>query len=691
MIPKLIEDEIRYLLSNNLVKNMLVTGLDRSGKSTFITKFYNEYPVYKSGGREKLIDIDRLTNYYKIFDRHPYLEMSVYRDEVFAQNKIRTEEDYKCIKDFCIRKLNEEFNNSIYLFMLFPRYRNMRSDEFDFDAYDEVFTKRYLEIAERLMAMDNESIFYIIKPTGIKRISNLPEEGFNMSNQEEFSPNEDFKKLVDYANKYYNGLETGITDKEYDTLFDKVKLYFESFGKSFNIFDYVEFSGEYRKVRHALPFKVMPKTKVETFQNSLSLFDDERNCTTPKFDGSSIRCYYKDGKVHSILTRNDEYIGISQTEKLRNKVIQQVPAWVRCIDYESLTAVEDFGDACRGKSNGLINSKYLQEEVDKYLLEMPFYITTDPSIKKPYRELMNEVCGEGNWIELKKSDFANGDFRTVKFKGKTYPIDGIVIYNGTNDYILKYYFGDAVQTTVTNIEWNRSEYDYYIPKVKLDPIVIDGKNVKQAAGGSVDTVMGNHICKGAVVEVIMSGLTIPKVNKVLSYPTVEDYTIDKCWGCGGSLTYSTKGYYCNNPECVHYKEEAMSRFIEWIFNQNEQVPIKMNKMSDWDSVLNFIFQNVEFKDKFRSEIERLFVKGREHFFLAKDMIHISRLSKSAVNKMSSTLPSDDVTLDNVKRCFTMHMTDGNWEEFNMRSPAVFKLLNVINERVKSEFGFEIFK
>jgi len=169
-----IANEIKYLLDTNAITHLIVTGLDRSGKSTFISTLYNKYNVYKSSGHD-FVDLNKLSKYYKIFDRHPYIESYVYRGEFFHQNKIRTDEDYELLKQHNLNQIKKIFNNAAFLFVLDPKYRNMRDDEFVLDSYDKELTRRYKIMANEIYSVTDNSIVYVIEPSNLLRLNHIQE------------------------------------------------------------------------------------------------------------------------------------------------------------------------------------------------------------------------------------------------------------------------------------------------------------------------------------------------------------------------------------------------------------------------------------------------------------------------------------------------------------------------------------
>lgn len=374
------------------------------------------------------------------------------------------------------------------------------------------------------------------------------------------------ERLIGIAEMYYNGIPTGISDEEYDNLEFQVKLE----DPTFNVREHVSYSTPMISCKHIYPF-INPAKTVHHAGTDLTKFIHSKDAViVPKYDGSSIRAYYFEGKLINILSRSDECHGFNQTEKLRSKVATNPPKWVRYIDYEVLVPIESYGENARNKANGLINSKYLNEEVEREVYAAAFGCNDDGD--RSYRDRMTEICGGKLPYEFKLEDIVNFSINKIMIEGKTYYCDGVGIYddfgNTKVNQLFKFYYSESSNTSVKSIEWNRSAYGFYIPKAKLEPVMVSGKRISQVAGGSVDTLMDKGICKDAVVSVALAGLTIPYITRVISSPEIKDFTIPKCKSCNGELGYTSTGYVCEDPECSFWKTGVLRRFISNFYDSD---------------------------------------------------------------------------------------------------------------------------
>lgn len=377
------------------------------------------------------------------------------------------------------------------------------------------------------------------------------------------------EKLIQATIKYYRGEETGMTDKEYDAL---CKEFPEIDIKKYSLL----INGD--TVSHSLPIVDRKKETVDPtyFQNKDYAQLNNTHWVTPKFDGSSVVAYYKDGILDRIVTRGDNESGKEKTISLFNKFPLYVDKEVTAIEGEAVTSIE-YG---RSKANGLVNSKDKQEEVDDLLVVFPFYVHTK-SDKESYEKRFKMI---NKPIIL----FDNNE-PTIEVDGIKYPIDGIVCYpkgdihesdEGIEKgiFIYKYYYIEAIKTKVVDLDWKRSQYGLYVPTVVFEPIQFGDYTVQRASSGGIMNLLNNGIGIGSDITVIQSGLTIPKIHEVLSTKDVE---LPKCEICGKDTQLYNNECRCINHNCDSYKTEsthfndildefAISGGLKFRFDENKE-------------------------------------------------------------------------------------------------------------------------
>ena len=77
------------------------------------------------------------------------------------------------------------------------------------------------------------------------------------------------------------------------------------------------------------------------------------------------------------------------------------------------------------------------------------------------------------------------------------------------------------ETEVIEIEWNVSKHGVYKPRVKIEPININGANIEWVTGFNAKFINDNNIGKGTVLEIERSGDVIPNIKKVIKSTKAE--------------------------------------------------------------------------------------------------------------------------------------------------------------------------
>lgn len=158
----LIIKDIKDHLNAYEESRLIVTGLDRSGKSTFLNRNFSEFKSYHSMGSE-WYDVRPLYYAFRVFDRFPSIENYVYLTEYG--------ECRDGMLEICRQSLRK-FENSYFVFFLWPRYRNLRSDYLELSTGDDYYAERYQEVANMVLNNISNSTVIEILPNLIRRRSN---------------------------------------------------------------------------------------------------------------------------------------------------------------------------------------------------------------------------------------------------------------------------------------------------------------------------------------------------------------------------------------------------------------------------------------------------------------------------------------------------------------------------------------
>ena len=403
---------------------------------------------------------------------------------------------------------------------------------------------------------------------------------------------DDVRKLIVSANNYYNGRHTGMTDYEYDTIYNSIKLEVPSF----NIFDYVHFEVDLVRQNHLVHLPNFEKVNYDRLAGELT--DDL--VLTPKYDGCSIVAYYLDGSLQGIMTRSDETTGVVQTNKLRWKVPQKVDSRIRAILFEALTIEH------RAAANGLINSKYKQDEVDRDIYLRPFdCILNDKQMGYIDRMDLTGLDYTKLTLEEAESLGKQGDEPKlyVSAIGKEVPVDGVVVYSKTNPVfgrIYKFYGTDAKSSVVTKLHFDPSS-DTGIVSItaEFEPIRIGSIRVKRCGNvGTWKSVKEKKLGIGSRVKVTLTKVTIPYIKE--NTPWTEE-PVPTCPWCGERLTEFQGKLICMNEECGFWFDFFANRYFtllrelkgsEWVDEFTVKGPYGLDTIHRAEEVTNLKFSKL---------------------------------------------------------------------------------------------------
>lgn len=84
-------------------------------------------------------------------------------------------------------------------------------------------------------------------------------------------------------------------------------------------------------------------------------------------------------------------------------------------------------------------------------------------------------------------------------------------------------------TTVREVIWAPSAQEYYIPRLRFDPIVINGATIEFCTGHNARLIFDSNIGPGASVVIRRSGDVIPKLDKVIIPAATASFPPEGTW------------------------------------------------------------------------------------------------------------------------------------------------------------------
>lgn len=412
------------------------------------------------------------------------------------------------------------------------------------------------------------------------------------------------EKLNNAAKEYYSGRESGMSDKEYDRLYDELLLMESETGKVLpnsptrNVG--YEVVSELAKKNHEQPALSLDKTKDR--EALAEWLGDKEGCLSWKCDGLTIVLTYdvpnhffpyQEAELQTAVTRGNGIVGEDVTHNA--PFIEGIPSSIgfsgkMIVRGEVMTSFENFEKINesiadpdekyknpRNLTSGSLRMMDSKKAAVRHMMFKAFelvYMEGDDDIFTHQTELSflkslgfsvveNVVVNAGNVVK------EVGKFEK-KVEKLPYPTDGLVLtYNdiaygrslGTTGKYPKgsiaFKWADETEETVLrDVEWSASASGLLNPVAVFDPVELDGATVKRASIHNVRYLQNMELGYGDVVTIYRSNMVIPQLDKNLTKNGNYIKIPDTCPVCGAATKreVSSDGesefLKCTNPECA---------------------------------------------------------------------------------------------------------------------------------------------
>ena len=416
----------------------------------------------------------------------------------------------------------------------------------------------------------------------------------------------------------YSGLDTGITDPEYDKLYDLLvyngKEEFVTLpsinnkNKDVVYHSYPHLRGTLSKVHYLN----QPETKQNKSRKSLDSWIEktenlyQRKCgrkinlrdldvyVFPKWDGvSAIFEFNEDGSLNRALTRgytkfntaediSHHFVGLNRPiRRLDGGPEEPVEYGLKTeIMVEEKTVLEynqmyekDYKQS-RSIASGIINSDK-PDERNKYLVIMQLrYMETGSDIE----ELCPEVFSHpfirtklGNYDDIE--EFAQNHRYADGLR-----CDGAVIYiidkkvrtilgrdNDKNNFEVAYKFTEEYEyTTVRDIEFQVGLLGRITPVVKIKPVKLKGNTISSASLSNMDRLEELKLAKGDKVKILYDIIPYATIDTSCEFERSGNKPIkpkEECPSCGHKLERTGAFLMCTNIECDCRKKGHILNYL----------------------------------------------------------------------------------------------------------------------------------
>lgn len=395
-------------------------------------------------------------------------------------------------------------------------------------------------------------------------------------------------RLLAADNAYESTGSPIMSDEEYDSLralAEKIAPdhpYFEKVGhkpsSSWEKYDHSIFMGSLEKVHSEEEFlKWTKKFKEDTIY-----------CFQSKFDGLSVSLDYENSVLVRAITRGDGTTG----ENIKNNVLlmsvlkSDMPDFTGSVRAEILLSKESFKminsvlseddkySNARNAASGI--SRRLDGRYSKYL-HLIAYDISEPLDEMKKIDRISELGFSVPFTILGTRDKIVEAFNNLLKERPKLPfdIDGAVVKVNSHEIQEKtgitrnrpkaqkaWKFEPPGAATIFKKEtWEVGRTGVITPLAHLEPVSIDGSEIKKATLHNIAEIKRLGIGRGDVVMVIKAGDIIPKITKVLTHMDDPISIPEKCPSCNSDLLNDGIKLMCENDLCP---QKIFYRILNWI-------------------------------------------------------------------------------------------------------------------------------
>ena len=441
-------------------------------------------------------------------------------------------------------------------------------------------------------------------------------------------------ELINELNKaselYYNGIESFLTDAEFDKKLNELKCLEQEtkviYSNSPTVNVGAPILSELKKIKIGGK-PMLSLDKVHSAQEIIDFDSSDDLIASIKCDGLSVRLIYEDTDLVSANTRGDGYEGADITEHVKhflNVPLKIAKTGTYIIDGEAVILQKDFdiinkNDDFRNPRNAASGALSLLDLsiVEKRRLSFIAWDVIEGGSTGYYHYNMEEANYLGftvvpslaldcTKIESEEIESINQTLFT-EAEEKGIPCDGIVwrindILVGDEKGSTAHHFLNAVafkpsnkeiDTELLDIDWSMGRTGVLTPVAIFKSVRLEGSDIERASlhNFSVMTdILGTHPYRGQKIKVAKMNMIIPQL--VWADKNRENIRWDNlikltsCPICGGSLEVKDNNgvitIWCKNPQCSGKIVNILDHFLG-IKGLNIKGLSKMtlSKLIDW--------------------------------------------------------------------------------------------------------------
>lgn len=327
-------------------------------------------------------------------------------------------------------------------------------------------------------------------------------------------------KIKEASTVYYGTGETIMSDDEFDALTDRLRaLDTEHELLVTNDWGATPVANDRVLVPHRKELYTID-TKIKDFETA-KLMIGESDEVQPKVDGIAGLAYFTDGKLESVVTRNNGLEGFDIKNNINIDGIKHLMKYngqarveiaMRISDFEKHYDIEK-NPSPRNLISGIC-SKLKVTELERSLA-IPVILDVDGEINE-----LNKDSVIAPLIELEEH-LPVWEFGTDGYVIKKYNENNVVC-----DIFAYKPQGEKKTTTVLDIVWQLGNNTGKLtPVLVVEPVLISGALISRVTGNSVQMMEELNCGIGSKIGIIRSGLVIPKLIEV--YKGSDNFNLPK--------------------------------------------------------------------------------------------------------------------------------------------------------------------
>lgn len=406
------------------------------------------------------------------------------------------------------------------------------------------------------------------------------------------------KQLLEAKEAYYNSDTQIMSDKEFDTLEEKLRE-LEPDNEYFSIVG-AKASGE--KIQHRITMLSMGKAKIPSdvikWLEKLDLDNSTNYLIQPKIDGISATCCYKNGILSYVSTRGDGQSGQDITHIA--DFIADIPKSINFCNEEieirgelylpKDTKLDIEGKPLRNRCAGLINRKEDLNDI-KYIRFICYQIASiNKSLFKSESSKIKTLAKEGfhtvefwEFKDFRKVEEIYNVYLNIKRDEWLYETDGLIITVDDNAmfeeidsrWVVDHHHHYAIalkppseqrETELIDIEWQVSRLGSIIPVAIFKPVIVGGAKIERASLHNALNVKELKLAVGDLLLIERSNDVIPTVIENRSSNARDENFIHpllrrSCPSCDNKLEEYGVHIRCTNKKC---SEQFIQKLLFWV-------------------------------------------------------------------------------------------------------------------------------